>query len=131
MPKTKAVRVVKSFPATAENYPKAIAQLKEIFGRDDLLVQIYVRDLLSMAMKNANSGRTKTNLPALYAELEDKTRALESVGRTQEKYSDFLNPLVETCLPEEILAAWERSRNTKDAPQVEDRSLKKLINFLK
>ncbi|GBL83668.1 hypothetical protein AVEN_132598-1 [Araneus ventricosus] len=44
VPKTKAARVVESFPATAENYPKAIAQLKERFGRDDLLVQIYVRD---------------------------------------------------------------------------------------
>ncbi|GBL55307.1 hypothetical protein AVEN_124391-1 [Araneus ventricosus] len=54
VPKTKAARVVESFPATAENYPKAIVQLKERFGRDDLLVQIYVRDLLSMVMKNAN-----------------------------------------------------------------------------
>ncbi|GBN37515.1 hypothetical protein AVEN_14692-1 [Araneus ventricosus] len=65
-----------------ENYPKAIVQLKERFGRDDLLVQIYVRDLLSMVMKNAASGRTKTNLPALYVELEAKIRAPESLGRT-------------------------------------------------
>ncbi|GBL86692.1 hypothetical protein AVEN_194919-1 [Araneus ventricosus] len=56
--------VVLSFPATAENYPKAIAQLKERFGRDDLLVQIYVRNLLSMVMKNATSGSTETDLPA-------------------------------------------------------------------
>ncbi|GBN49393.1 hypothetical protein AVEN_181100-1 [Araneus ventricosus] len=67
VPKTKAPAplsfrsVVESFPATAENYPKAIAHLKERFGRDDLLVQIYVRDLLSMVMKNAASGRTKTS----------------------------------------------------------------------
>ncbi|GBM83902.1 hypothetical protein AVEN_199789-1 [Araneus ventricosus] len=131
VPKTKAARVVESFPATAENYPKAIAQLKERFGRDDLLVQIYVRDLLSMVMKNAASGRTKTDLPALYDELEAKIRALESLGRTQEKYGDFLSPLVESCLPEEILVAWERSRNMKDVSQVEDRSLEKLMNFLK
>ncbi|GBM35406.1 hypothetical protein AVEN_181506-1 [Araneus ventricosus] len=76
VPKTKAARVVESFPATAENYSKAIAQLKERFDRDDLLVQIYVRDLLSMVMKNAASGRTKTDLPALYDELEAKIRAL-------------------------------------------------------
>ncbi|GBM99709.1 hypothetical protein AVEN_15391-1 [Araneus ventricosus] len=131
VPKTKAARVVESFPATAENYPKAIAQLKEIFGRDDLLVQIYVRDLLSMVMKNSASGRKKTDLSALYDELEEKIRALESLGRTQEKYGDFLNPLVISCLPEEKLVAWERSRNMKDASQVEGRSLEKLINFLK
>ncbi|GBM09148.1 hypothetical protein AVEN_226672-1 [Araneus ventricosus] len=39
-PKTKVARVVERFPAAAENYPKEIAQLKERFGRDDLLVHI-------------------------------------------------------------------------------------------
>ncbi|GBN92576.1 hypothetical protein AVEN_155546-1, partial [Araneus ventricosus] len=38
--KTKAARVVESFSDTAENNPKAIAHLKERFGRDDLLVKI-------------------------------------------------------------------------------------------
>ncbi|GFW28507.1 DUF5641 domain-containing protein [Trichonephila clavipes] len=64
-------------------------------------------------MKNAVSGRTKTDLSALYDELEGKLRSLESLGRTQEKYGDFLTPLVESCLPEEILMAWERKRNTE------------------
>ncbi|XP_035229447.1 uncharacterized protein LOC118201449 [Stegodyphus dumicola] len=110
-PKSKAERLVLSFPATAANYPKAIEQLRERFGREDLLVQIYVRDLLSLVMKNAVTGRAKTDLPSLYDELEGKLRALESLGRTQEKYGDFLTPLVESCLPEEVLMAWERSRN--------------------
>ncbi|GFU15449.1 uncharacterized protein NPIL_556131 [Nephila pilipes] len=64
VPKSKAARVLESFPATADNYPKAVAQLQERFGREDLLVQIYVRDLLSMVMKNAATGRSKTDLPA-------------------------------------------------------------------
>ncbi|GFS70369.1 DUF1758 domain-containing protein [Trichonephila clavipes] len=38
--KSKAERLVLSFPATAETFPKAIDQLKERFGREDLLVQI-------------------------------------------------------------------------------------------
>ncbi|GFT61736.1 uncharacterized protein TNCV_2563681 [Trichonephila clavipes] len=92
-PKSKAERLVLSFPATAENYPKAIDHLKERFGREDLLVQIYVRELLNLVMKNAVSGRTKTDLSALYDELEGKLRSLESLGRTQEKYGDFLTPL--------------------------------------
>ncbi|GBN76691.1 hypothetical protein AVEN_258573-1 [Araneus ventricosus] len=111
VPKSKAARVIESFPATVDNYQKAISQLQERFGRDDLLVQIYVRDLLSMVMKNAVTGRSKTDLPALYDELEAKIRALEGLGRTQEKYGVFLSPLVESCLPEEVLVAWERSRN--------------------
>ncbi|GFX78750.1 DUF1758 domain-containing protein [Trichonephila clavipes] len=51
-PKSKAERLILSFSATATNYPKAVDQLKERFGREDLLVQIYVRDLLTMVMKN-------------------------------------------------------------------------------
>ncbi|GFU30829.1 integrase catalytic domain-containing protein [Trichonephila clavipes] len=129
-PKSKAERLVLSFPATAENYPKAIDQLKERFGREDLLVQIYVRELLNLVMKNAVSGRTKTDLSALYDELEGKLRSLESLGRTQEKYGDFLTPLVESCLPEEILMAWERKRNTEtDAKR--SRTLEHLMTFLR
>ncbi|GFX68339.1 DUF1758 domain-containing protein [Trichonephila clavipes] len=60
---SKAARVLESFPAAEENYPKAIAQLQERFGREDLLVQIYVRDLLLMVMRNAATGRSKTDLP--------------------------------------------------------------------
>ncbi|GFX27501.1 DUF1758 domain-containing protein [Trichonephila clavipes] len=110
-PHSKAESLVLSFPTTAANYLKAIEQLKERFRRDDLLVQIYVRDLLGLVMKNAVKGRSKTDLTYLYDELEGKLRALESLGRTQEKYGDFLIPLVESCLPEETLLAWERSQN--------------------
>ncbi|GFU45721.1 hypothetical protein NPIL_613111 [Nephila pilipes] len=49
-----------------------------------------------MVMKNAATGRSKTDLPALYDELEAKIRALESLGRKQEKFGDFLSPLVLT-----------------------------------
>ncbi|GFW03008.1 DUF1758 domain-containing protein [Trichonephila clavipes] len=111
---SKAARVVESFPATAENYPKTIAELQERFGREDLLVQIFVRDLLSMVMRNAATGRSETDLPALYDELEAKIRALESLGWTQDKYGEFLSPLVESCLPEDILLAFERSKNFKE-----------------
>ncbi|GFW59826.1 DUF1758 domain-containing protein [Trichonephila clavipes] len=128
-PHSKAERLVLSFPATAANYSKAIEQLKERFGRDDLLVQIYVRYLLGLVMKNAVKGRSKTDLTYLYDELEGKLRALESWGRTQEKYRDFLIPLVESCLPEETLLAWERSRNHKSTQNT--RSLEHLMNFLR
>lgn len=96
--KSKAARLVESYPPTGENYPKVNIQLKERFGRDDLLVQIYTyEDLLSLVMKNA-SGRGKTDLAELYDLLESKLMALESLGRTKEKYADFLEPIVESCV---------------------------------
>ncbi|GFT60035.1 DUF1758 domain-containing protein [Trichonephila clavipes] len=84
-PHSKAERLVLSFPATAANYSKPIEQLKERFGRDDLLVQIYVRDLLGLVLKNTEKGRSKKDLTYLYDKLEGKLRNLESLGRTQEK----------------------------------------------
>ncbi|GFW01934.1 uncharacterized protein TNCV_3029031 [Trichonephila clavipes] len=81
-------------------------------------------------MKNAVSGRTKTDLSTLYDELEGKLRSLESLGRTQEKYGDFLTPLVESCLPEEILMTWERKRNTETDAKG-SRTLEHLMTFLR
>ncbi|GFS51716.1 hypothetical protein TNCV_613921 [Trichonephila clavipes] len=56
-------------------------------------------------MKNAVSGRSNTDLAVLYDSLESKLRALESLGRTKEKCAEFLGPLVESCLPENVLRA--------------------------
>ncbi|GFW18076.1 DUF1758 domain-containing protein [Trichonephila clavipes] len=90
---------------TADNYPRAIEQVKERFGRDSLLVQIFVHDLLSLVMKNAVPGRSNADLVVLYDSLESKLRALNSLGRTKEKFADFLGPLEESCLPENVLRA--------------------------
>ncbi|GFT59391.1 putative RNA-directed DNA polymerase from transposon X-element [Trichonephila clavipes] len=131
VPDSKAARLVSSFPPTKNNYLKAITQLKERFGRDELLVQIYVRDLLSIVMKNA-AGRIKGDLSELYDLLESKLMTLESLGRKKEKFAEFLDPLVESCLPENELRAWERSRSVEDSsPQDSARSLDKLLCFLR
>ncbi|GFV47908.1 integrase catalytic domain-containing protein [Trichonephila clavipes] len=102
-PDSKAARLISSFPITAENYPKAIEQLKLRFGREDLLVQIYVRDLLSLVLKNATTGKNAPDSATLYDMLATKLRALESFGHTKDKFTDFLEPLVESCLPENVL----------------------------
>ncbi|GBN32447.1 hypothetical protein AVEN_142285-1 [Araneus ventricosus] len=71
----------------------------------------------------------KIGLPILYDELEGKLRALESLGKTQEKYGDSLRPPVESCLLEEVLIAWERSRSNKNETK-SSRSLNNLMAFL-
>ncbi|GBO11774.1 hypothetical protein AVEN_187543-1 [Araneus ventricosus] len=94
VPESRAAGLISSFPITTENYSKAIQQLKARFGREDLLVQIYVRDLLSLVMKNAVAGKNSPDLATLYDMLETKLGALESLGRTKETFADFLEPLV-------------------------------------
>ncbi|GFY55645.1 uncharacterized protein TNIN_424281 [Trichonephila inaurata madagascariensis] len=88
-----------------------------------------------MVMKNAVSGRARTDLARLYDELEGKLRALESLGKTQEKFGYFLAPLVESCLPEEILLTWERTRNhqehSENVTEKNSRTLTNLMTFLR
>ncbi|GBL93122.1 hypothetical protein AVEN_216474-1 [Araneus ventricosus] len=43
--------IVESFPATAENYKKAVEYLKERFGKESVLIQVYIRDLLQLVKK--------------------------------------------------------------------------------
>ncbi|GFT11565.1 putative RNA-directed DNA polymerase from transposon X-element [Trichonephila clavipes] len=113
VPSSKMFRLVSSFPSTKENYRKAVQQIKERFGREDLLVQIDIRDLLGLVMQNATE-KISLELSKLYDVLKSKRLALESLGRTQERFDDFLEPLVESCLPEAVLRDWERCRNAEN-----------------
>ncbi|GFY78828.1 integrase catalytic domain-containing protein [Trichonephila inaurata madagascariensis] len=131
-PDSKAARLISSFPITAENYPKAFEQLKLRFVREDLLVQIYVRDLLPLVLKTATTAKNAPDLGTLYDMLETKLRALESLGRTKEKFADFLEPLVESCLLENVLRWWERRRISESTDDATSQiSLEKLMCFLR
>ncbi|GFU94534.1 uncharacterized protein TNCV_2645201 [Trichonephila clavipes] len=88
------------------------------------------RDLLTLVMKNAATGRAKADLSLLYDGLESKLRSLESLGKIQDKYGGFLTPLVDSCLPKEVLVAWEKNRNHQTESEG-SRSLQQLMNFLR
>ncbi|GFX89294.1 integrase catalytic domain-containing protein [Trichonephila clavipes] len=105
-PKSRARDIVESFPATPENYRKAFEYLRMRFVQEDVLIQVYVRELLKLVLQNTEVK--KVNLSSLYDKIEAQLRALESLGVTKEKYAAMLFPLVESCLPSEILRAWER-----------------------
>lgn len=125
-----ARRVVESFPPTSENYQKAIDHLKSRFGKEKILVEVYVRDLLKLVISNSN-GNQKVSLGTLYDKLETKLRALESLGMTSDKYAAMLYPLVESCLSDDILVAWERIRNERHGSEEDNEGqLMKLMRFL-
>ncbi|GIY30855.1 uncharacterized protein CDAR_466871 [Caerostris darwini] len=111
-----------------ENYHKAIDSLKSRFGQDDLLVEFYVRELLKLTI-SMNSRDQKVKLPTLYDRIETQLRALESLGVTTEKYAAMLFPLVESCLSEEVLRAWQRNNSFND--KKEESRLENLMQFLK
>ena len=60
VPDSEPSEIVKGFPQTAANYPKAVEELKNRFGRGQLLIQVYVRELLALAFHNV---KNKEKLP--------------------------------------------------------------------
>lgn len=94
---------------TSANYPKAIASLKDRFGRDHLLVEVYVRELLKMVISNA-CKKDKVDILKTFDKLESHLRALDSLGVTTDKCAAMLYPIVESSLPEELLRTWQRSQ---------------------
>ena len=138
VPNSRASDLIKSFPPTADNYDKVIKSLKNRFGRDDVIVEFYVRELLGLVMQNAmreskKEDSKKTPLSQIYDKLEAYIRALDTLGVTTDKCAAMLLPLVESSLPEDVLRAWQRSDRTapevNQVGEIKDR-LDKLFEFL-
>ncbi|XP_061724700.1 uncharacterized protein LOC133530697 [Cydia pomonella] len=119
-PNSSARQLVESYPPCAENYSKAVEALKARFAGDDLLIETYVRGLLTLMQQR---GEPK-NLSNLYDNLQTHLQALETLGVTKDKYASMLFPMIESALPESILRAWHRS-------QSETRDLANLMQFLR
>lgn len=127
IPKSRARQLVESYPCTGDNYTKVIESFKSRFGRDDLLVEVYVRQLLKLVLSNLND---KMSLATLYDKIESQLRALESLGVTSDKCAAMLYPLVESCLPEEMLRVWQRS-SYYDKESVLKSRLECMMTFLR
>ncbi|UYV74931.1 hypothetical protein LAZ67_12001829 [Cordylochernes scorpioides] len=106
-PGTRASKLVDSYPLTAENYPKVIETLTERFGRPELLQQIYVRDLIRLMIDCSSKQQLKVT--SFYDELVTHLRALESLNIEARQMSVFIFPMLEACLSEELMKAWQRS----------------------
>ncbi|XP_055924516.1 uncharacterized protein LOC129956609 [Argiope bruennichi] len=130
-PKTKARDIVESYTPCKDNYAKVIEHLKSRFGRKDLLIEVYIRDLLALVNSKSN-----IKLNDLYDKLGSYLRALEILGVTASNYAAMLYPVVESHLPTEILKAWDRYRlnreGKEDDPVVsKDKVLENLMTFLR
>ncbi|UYV83583.1 hypothetical protein LAZ67_23001537 [Cordylochernes scorpioides] len=127
--------IVSSFPNSAANYPLVISTLMERFGREDMLVEVYVRDLIAIILENAH-GRNTTSFSTVYVRLSSQLRALGSLGVTTDKCAAILYPMVESALPEDLFVAWERTRHHHKPDEdgkhnSSEALLEKLMEFLK
>lgn len=126
---TRAKQVADSFPIYKgnENYDAAICALKERFGREDLLIEVYIRELLGIIINNKQS---QLSVIDMYDKLECHLRFLEILGITTGKCAAILCPLLESCMSEEFLRTWQRSYNSDEVKDAEQR-LTKFREFIK
>lgn len=103
--KSRAADVVNGFPPSGDNYIAAIESLKSRFGRHDLLVEVYMRDLHKLVASKP------ATLTMVYDKLETHLRALETLGITSDMCAVMLFPLIESLLPEDVLPTWSRQMN--------------------
>lgn len=77
-----------------------------------MLIEVYVRELLKLVFSNVLNPTRKMIISSLYDKLETQLKALESLDVTRDRFTAILHPLVESCLPEELLRTWQRHRIT-------------------
>ncbi|UYV64264.1 hypothetical protein LAZ67_3000102, partial [Cordylochernes scorpioides] len=136
VPGSRAHRLLGAYTHTGKNYESAIGALKGRFGDKKLLIELYLRKLINLVVLNAR--RQSANLDRLYDEISAYLQSLESLSIPSEYLEVFLFPLVESCLPTEILQVWQRipeaGYGRDDEQEVEqgkgDR-LKALMGFLR
>ncbi|XP_045541691.1 uncharacterized protein LOC106718201 isoform X2 [Papilio machaon] len=119
-PGTGVRKFVENFPIQQKSYISCLEELKSRYAREDLLIQLYVRELLTLVLKKEN------NLTYLYDNICSHLRSLEVLNVTSDKYSPFLLPIVESALPSDILRVWERQKPDKVGDE-----LSSLLEFIK
>ena len=133
IPNSRAERVVRGYPPTAENYPKVIAALKDRFGNPSILAEHYVRKLQNFVLEDKGKSRP-ADLSILYDELESNIRSLESLNVKLNQSAIFLLPLIESKLPMDLLRIWQRTPEAgygdEESKPSEER-LESLMSFLK
>ncbi|UYV62222.1 hypothetical protein LAZ67_1008299 [Cordylochernes scorpioides] len=82
---------------------------------------VYVRDLLWLVIRSAQEK--KVNFKDLVTKLNSQIRHLSMLGVTTDKCADILYPVVESCLPEDVLISRQRSSEPED--------LESLMKFLR
>ena len=137
-PQTKGWNIINTYPPSGDNYTKAMDHLERRFGRKEILIEVYMRDLLNLVIRQINGGKNLC-LTELYDNLCSNLRNLETLEVTSLHYGAMLYPLVESCLPPDVLKLWERLRfkHDSDTDNVSIKSgsgeediLKKLMKFL-
>lgn len=121
------------YPPTKDNYKKAVEHLKNVYGRPDLIVDYYTRELIQLVTKQIQSNSVSLN--EMYNQLEAHLKALETLKIPRATCAYFLFPWIETLLPKDVLKVWFRYKSSHqkgqgEKQQPEDDFVKQAANNL-
>ena len=74
--------------------------LKDKFGKEEEIGHVHCDELTKL--QPIYSDKNITRVRKLYDDVEFHHRALQALGKSQEKYSDVFVPMIESKLPENI-----------------------------
>ncbi|GBO04760.1 hypothetical protein AVEN_19487-1 [Araneus ventricosus] len=121
-----AARAISGLTLTNENHDKAVEVLKDRFGQKQAVISAYMNTLLSLQpVRRINDTLGLRNL---YDEINNSIRSLESLGIDIDSYGNLLYPILDRCIPVELMLLFNRDQVVKGIkePVVSD-----LINVLK
>lgn len=75
---TEAYDIISVFPQSEENYEKAVETLQKRYGNLDMLLNVYVRELLSLVIGNA-IAKDKMGLQDLYYKVRSHLGSLKTL----------------------------------------------------
>lgn len=129
-------KLLESYQVVGNNYEKALFELKSRFAREDLLIDIYIRELMTTMINQLKTS--KLTISDLYDNLMSNINNLEALNIEMENYSLILVPIIEACLPIETLKLWERIKNENKSKSssnlsinVSGTKLEELLSFMK
>ena len=115
-----AEEAIHGLSLTSTNYPIALENLQELFGRKELIVYKHIQALLSL--EAVQGGKS---LRRMEQQLVKHVRSLKGQGIDGDTYGVILTPLVVSKLPQDVALEWSRQGRGKE------NDLQFLLDFLK
>ena len=95
-----ASECISGLTTTAENYNEAVELLKQKYGNTQVLINAYMQQLVSLpVIKSVNGVK---GLRKLYEKVESSVRNLKTLDVDPRSYGNFLVPLINAKLPNEL-----------------------------
>ncbi|XP_037520499.1 uncharacterized protein LOC119397132 [Rhipicephalus sanguineus] len=103
-----AKRAIEGIRLADNNYEIAVTTLKERFGRQELLVNEHIDQLL--ALSPVRSSKEVEELRVLHDTVRFRVSALEGLGVPPEQYTVVLHRVLMRCLPEDLAIMYQQKK---------------------